>query len=377
MIELILLGINGIVVLVVGLLLFQLVRFFRLNAVRLTDTSIAAETDLPSVSVCIPARNEQHALTDCLQRVLDSTYERLEILVLDDNSQDDTPALIRSFASEGVRFIKGTTPPKGWLGRNYALQQLLDEASGSYVLFIDIDTVLAPQAIQQLVRMSLSQGASMLSVIPQRRDGLRASVVFSPLRYFWEIVFHRKSWPATASSAWLIRRDALLHDLKGFTSVKNSAQPESKLAHALAQTRIHSVALSTKELGVAYEKKWRSQLLTEIRLLYPMLEKQPLIAFSALVDCLLLAMPFAIIVMSFMVQLAWWLVASAVLTALFSWVMYGIYTFRAWSKGALIGALLWPVIILQEACLVLASFIMYSRRMLTWKGRTIQPEVQN
>lgn len=69
MIELILLGINGIVVLLVGLLLFQLVRFFRLNAVRLTDTSIAAETDLPSVSVCIPARNEQHALTDCLQRV--------------------------------------------------------------------------------------------------------------------------------------------------------------------------------------------------------------------------------------------------------------------------------------------------------------------
>src|SRR5688572_18125111 len=98
-------------------------------------SNIAAETDLPSVTVCIPARNEGHALTDCLQRVVASTYERLEIIVLDDVSGDDTSALIKSFASEGVRFVKGSKLPSGWLGKNHALQGLLDEASGTFVLF--------------------------------------------------------------------------------------------------------------------------------------------------------------------------------------------------------------------------------------------------
>ncbi len=377
MIELILLGINGIVVLVVGLLLIKLVRFFQLHVARPSLEAIAAETDLPSVSVCIPARNEQHALTDCLQRVLDSTYERLEVLVLDDNSQDDTPALVRSFASEGVRFIKGHKPPKGWLGRNYALEQLLQEASGSYVLFIDTDTVLAPHAIEQLVRLSLSKGASMLSALPRRSDGLRASVIFSPLRYFWKIVFHRHDWPATTSSAWLVRRDVLKHDLAGFLDISNSAQPEAVIAHRIAQRKTHSVVFSTEALGVSYEKKWRSQLMTEVRLLYPMLEKQPLIALSALFDCLLLVIPFVVLIASLMTTVVWWLLVSSALAGLLSWIMYGVYTFRMWRRGSAIGMLLWPLIVVQEICLIIASLVMYSRKMVTWKGRFIQPEAQS
>src|ERR1700759_1043342 len=86
--------------------------------------------DLPSVSVCIPARNETHAMSQCLERVIASTYPKLEVIVLDDSSVDDTSVLIKAYAHAGVRFVEGSRLPKGWLGKNHALQGLLHEASG-------------------------------------------------------------------------------------------------------------------------------------------------------------------------------------------------------------------------------------------------------
>ena len=44
--------------------------------------------ELPSVSVCIPARNETHAMTECLERVLASDYEKLEIIAEDSDKND-------------------------------------------------------------------------------------------------------------------------------------------------------------------------------------------------------------------------------------------------------------------------------------------------
>src|SRR6185369_13096540 len=61
---------------------------------------------LPTVSVCIPARNEDRVLTDCLAAVLASDYPKLEVIVLDDCSQDKTAQVVRQFAHGGVQFIQ-------------------------------------------------------------------------------------------------------------------------------------------------------------------------------------------------------------------------------------------------------------------------------
>lgn len=111
----------------------QLWRSLKRTAVpKLTEVS----TTGPSVSVCIPARNETHAMTQCLERVLASDYEKLEVIVFDDNSADDTSVLVKSFAHAGVRFIPGKKLPEGWLGKNHALEVLAQEASGTYIIFL-------------------------------------------------------------------------------------------------------------------------------------------------------------------------------------------------------------------------------------------------
>ncbi|HRQ86947.1 MAG TPA: glycosyltransferase family 2 protein, partial [Candidatus Saccharibacteria bacterium] len=144
--------------------------------------------DLPSVTVCIPARNEMHAMAECLDKIIASTYPKMEIIVLDDSSEDNTSNLIKAYAHAGVRFVSGGDLPQGWLGKNYALNVLASKASGHYVLFLDVDIRVDKGSVGQLVSYMKQEKASMISVLPRRDDGMRASVIFSSLRYFWELL---------------------------------------------------------------------------------------------------------------------------------------------------------------------------------------------
>ncbi len=355
---------------------YQLSRSYQRFKAPLRKSELGREVDLPSVSVCIPARNEQHALTDCLQMVVASDYEKLEIIVLDDVSGDDTSALIKSFATEGVRFVKGKALPDGWLGKNHALQGLLKEASGTYVLFMDVDTRLAPDAIENMVRHAVAHGSEMVSVLPRREDGWRFSVIASPLRYFWELLFHRRLWPATASNAWLIRRKVLENRFEGFESFKNAIQPEAKIATELAASHDYHFIIGTEKFGVAYEKKWRSQLITSVRLLYPLLYKDLAIAILSLLDLLLLLLPF-IVLASLFIFTPSLVHLFALILVVASYVLYATYTRKVWAKGWLIGTLLWPLLLIQEMILIIASIYQYTRKTVKWKGRFIRPGAQS
>ncbi|HBO64956.1 TPA: hypothetical protein DD425_03270 [Candidatus Saccharibacteria bacterium] len=335
-------------------------------------TPLGDETDLPSVTVCIPARNEQHALTDCLERVLASTYQKLEIIVLDDVSGDDTSALIKSFASSGVRFIQGDPLPQEWLGKNHALEELLREANGTYILFMDVDTRVEPQAIERIIRYAVSHTIDMVSVLPFRNDGWRGSVLASPLRFFWSLLFHSPTLPAVSSGSWCIRRSTLETEFNGFTKLHAAIQPEVTIARELMKKQRYHLLVSTAEFGVNYEKKWRSQLLTSIRLLYP-------IARYSIANVLLIAFDIAILLSPWIVLvygifqglLIVSSIAGAVCVAYMT--VYGYYAATMWRKGAFLGALLWPLLLLQELVLVIASGVQYKRKSVTWKGRLVRP----
>ena len=253
MLELILLIIYIIITMATIYCAWKLMRAFHRFTIRDFTTPARRVSDLPSVSVCIPARNETHAMTQCLESVVASTYPKLEIIVLDDASADNTSFLIKSFAHAGVRFVEGSRLPHDWLGKNHALQGLLEQSSGRYILYVDVDTRLQPDTIGQLVAYATKEQAQMVSVLPQRSDGWRLSVLFSPLRYFWELVLHRQKSPAVASSAWLIDRHVLLES-GGFSNVALDVQPEARLAAAMTLSDQYRFLISTPELGVTYEK---------------------------------------------------------------------------------------------------------------------------
>lgn len=329
------------------------------------------ENDSPSVSVCIPARNEMHAMTKCLERVLASDYKKLEVVVFDDSSNDNTSIIIRSFAQAGVRFVAGTGLPEGWLGKNYALQVLAREASGTYVVFMDVDTTIAPSTVSRLVSYIRNENATMVSVIPERGDGWRLSVLFGHLRYFWELTVRGGRNPATSSALWMIDRHKLINDLGGVSPIKLTASPEAAIAAQLGPDGYRCLASET-ELGVTYEKKWSSQLETSRRLIYPKAGGTPAGAMIAALVLFLLNFPHAVFLSGFAVG---WsaLQIMAALVLMFGMGVYGLYTKRMWRHAWWFGALLWPYIVGQELLLLFASVTGYWRHTITWKGRPVSP----
>lgn len=354
-----------LLILVAVLILWRLWRAFALFRIR---RAVGVIKDLPSVSICIPARNEMHALTTCLEKVLASDYEKLEILVFDDSSADETSMLIRSFAHAGVRFVPGTHLPGGWLGKNHALEVLAREASGTFIVYVDVDTQIEPQTISKLVSFAAGEKLEMVSAIPFRQDAWRASVLFGTLRYFWQLVMPGAHYPATSSALWLIRRNTLLDTLGGFSQFSSSVEPEAHIARRLGSG--YRCLLSGQWLGVSFEKKWRSQCETSRRLLYPQFGGQwwsALVGFGVLA---VLNMPTFLVVVG--IATGWMAATVLSLIVLASFILlYGLFLTRVWAKSWWLGALLWPYAVFQELILLLLSVADYWSGNVTWKGRNV------
>lgn len=329
--------------------------------------------DWPTVSVCIPARNETNAMTACLERVLASDYPKLEIIVLDDDSTDDTPHLIRAFAHAGVRFVPGEPLPEGWLGKNYALEQLLEEASGRFVLFLDVDTRLAPGTIRRLMARVVADEAVMASVIPQRYDMRRASAWFGTLRQFWEILLHSRRRPGAASSAWVIRRKVLLEELGGLSHWSDDVQPERRIATAVARHGGYHLWVSTSELGLHYEKKWSSQVEASTRLLFPRLGGSVWNTLLGAGLLLAIVLPQAVVAAS--VVYGWHLMSwLALMIGVMATTVFMLYCRLIWRHGWWLAWLVAPVVAWQELFVLLLSALGHYRGTIQWKGRQISSD---
>lgn len=338
---------------------------------KLRPSSEVAFADLPTVSVCIPARNETHAMTSCLDRVLRNDYKKMEVIVYDDSSVDDTSLVIRSYAHAGVRFVPGTELPEGWIGKNHALNTLAEESSGKLILFMDVDTDIRPTTISQLVQFVVQNQLKMTSVIPRRQDGWRGSVLFSHLRYFWQVVLSSKSQPAAASALWLVERQKF-DELGGIEAHRSLIAPESFFASKSGED--YRPLMSDQHLGVGFEKKWTSQCETSRRLLYPTLGSFLGGNWRAIALFLVLNIPLAT-VLAGIVMGDEVIIAASLVVLMIGVFMYGFYTLRAWSRGWWLGALFWPMILLQETVLFVSSLIGYKRGSITWKGRKLTDPV--
>lgn len=335
-----------------------------MNAFRLLKFPSAEgidDNELPTVTICITARNETHAMTQCLERVVASDYPKLEVIVLDDGSRDDTSILIKSFAHSGVRFVGGKPLPDGWLGKNYAQSILASEASGTFVFFLDVDTLIDRDTVKRAVGYMLSQKSSMVSFIPIRNDQWHTSTIMATMRYFWTVIRFSPDRPRAAANAWLIERELLLDRFTNDESLPMSMEVETTIARHLADDRRSRLVISNQTLGLRYEKRWSSQIETSIRLLYPQCRKQwyqvaglvSLLTVGLIPYVALFFTPWALIVVAFQYVIAYY------------------YLRQVWVRYRFVGALMLPVTLIQEIILLIVSAYRYNHGTITWKGRPI------
>jgi glycosyltransferase involved in cell wall biosynthesis len=99
----------------------------------------------PLVSVIIPTYNRAAYIKRCLESVLTQTYSNLEIIVIDDNSEDNTEEIIKNYNDERIKYIKRT----GKRGVCQARNEAIKASKGEYIIFQDSDDVYLPQKIEK------------------------------------------------------------------------------------------------------------------------------------------------------------------------------------------------------------------------------------
>ena len=136
-------------------------------------TTREPERERPTVSVVVPARNEETSLLACLESLVSQVGVSFEIIVVDDGSSDRTREIAQSFRE--VRLVDAGPLPPGWTGKNNALVSGAKQARGEWLLFTDADTVHAPGSLARSLAEARQQKAVLLSYSPQQE-----------VRGFWE-----------------------------------------------------------------------------------------------------------------------------------------------------------------------------------------------
>jgi chlorobactene glucosyltransferase len=138
--------------------------------------------DAPLVSVIVPARNEARNIAACARSILSTTYPSIELIVVDDRSEDETGAIARSVAREDERLrVLGAPPlPEGWFGKQWACATGARQARGTILLFTDADTRHAPDLLPRAMRVMRARGADLVSVMGRQELGTFWERVIQP-----------------------------------------------------------------------------------------------------------------------------------------------------------------------------------------------------
>lgn len=155
------------------LLLFGALRLLVALVNWATQPYLPGKPDLkkkPFVSILVPARNEENNIGKLLSDLSTFDYDSVEIIVLDDNSTDNTALIISNQIDKNpkIRIIKGKGLENGWLGKNFACHQLALAAKGELLLFLDADVRVENGLLEQSIAYLQKQKIKLLSIFPKQ-----------------------------------------------------------------------------------------------------------------------------------------------------------------------------------------------------------------
>ena len=145
-----------------------------------------------SLSVVIPAFNEEKNIEGCLTHVLMSERpcSRWDVIVVDDQSSDNTVKIaeeaivtVAGADQPGATVLQAGPRPKGerWVGKNWGCCQAMEQVNSEWVLFIDADVTLAPDAIRRALHQSINENADLFSLAPRLTCGCLAEWMVQPI----------------------------------------------------------------------------------------------------------------------------------------------------------------------------------------------------
>lgn len=306
------------------------------------------------VSIVIPARDEEAVLPATLAAAIASGAA--EIIVVDDNSSDATPRILRHWQHRDARvrgLAAGALPP-GWTGKNHAVWVGAQAATQPWLLFLDADTRLLPGGLHAAWQWAVERSLDALSLSPEQETGSlweRAAqpVVFHRLgrRFNFEEINDPEHEAAAANGQFILIRRAAYFATGGHEALRGDVLEDVGLARRLKQQG-YAFAFRSGEGWV------RTRMYRDLQGLWQGWSKNLYLLFGSpwrYGRVLLCFLPLAgLVACLFFAALAWWRVAAglAVIMGL-AHLRYGLHLRRIGWRGtgyyapgsALVGMMWW------------------------------------
>ncbi|MDX2107048.1 MAG: glycosyltransferase [Candidatus Melainabacteria bacterium] len=147
------------------------------NMLKQVDSSKLKDSELPFISVVIPARNEETKIGRLLESLCKQDYPNFEVVVVNDRSTDRTGDIIADYAQKDdrIKLIQGSDAPPGWIGKCNAILHAVSKVSKKgdeqWYIFTDADTYHHPNSLKDAVSYALANNLDLLSFIPVQELG--------------------------------------------------------------------------------------------------------------------------------------------------------------------------------------------------------------
>jgi len=159
-------------VIVVGSLCLWIGVAYRLWLITRTNPTIREGLTLPdpadaSVSVVIPAHNEERVVDKCALSLRNQSHRNIQIIFVLDRCTDRTLEILKRHADEDDRItiVENDSCPEGWTGKCNAAKIGAAKATGDWLLFTDADTQFDEELIRCAVASAINRDASLLSIL--------------------------------------------------------------------------------------------------------------------------------------------------------------------------------------------------------------------
>ncbi|MDB9361965.1 glycosyltransferase family 2 protein [Nodularia spumigena CS-588/02] len=200
---------------------------------------------LGTVSVVVPTLNEALRISPLLSGLSRQSYEVREIIVVDSNSQDGTPDLVKTAQQQDPRFRLMTDDPlpANWVGRPWALHNgfLYSSEASQWFLGMDADTQPDPGLVASLVKTAAAQEYDLVSLSPQfilqyPGECLLQPALLMTLLYRFDPAGITTEQPerVMANGQCFLCRRSVLAAVSGYTSARSSFCDDVTLARHIA-----------------------------------------------------------------------------------------------------------------------------------------------
>ena len=196
----------------------------------LETDALNKEASYPTLSVIIPACNEEESIEQAVRQLISQDYPHLEVIVVNDRSTDGTGEVLEKLKIQypQLKVITIYDLPPNWLGKNHAVYQGVKEATGEWLLFTDADVMFSHGSLKKTIGYALEHTLDHLTIAPDAFFGsifYRAFLAYFSISFTYSAMFTKK----VGIGAFNLLKKSVYNEIGGYEAIKMRVDDDMSL----------------------------------------------------------------------------------------------------------------------------------------------------